>query len=32
MMSACALVWASVTVVAKPSQLFQPMGGVSAQE
>ena len=30
MTSAWALVWASVTVVAKLSQLFQPIGGVAA--
>jgi hypothetical protein len=31
MTSACAFVFSSVTVVAKQSQLFQPMGGVGAQ-
>jgi hypothetical protein len=29
-MAAWALVWASVTVVAKQSQLFQPIGGFGA--
>ena len=32
MKSACALVCASVTVVAKQSQLFQPIGGVLAHD
>jgi len=32
MTSVWARVWASVTVVANPSQLFQPIGGVLAQD